>query len=124
MKEARARPCKALFERLVETDGQWGNTKSWITHCVAWVSIEPERGTEQSVQNEKESVTTHIVRGDYMDLKDVVATMRMVFSPRMDYSVIPSDAGVYQILTVMPSLNDRRDVVIRVAKEGRPYGSL
>lgn len=122
--EARRRPCKVLFQTFTEANGQWGLTKTWVTHAFAWVSIEPDRGQERNTENEKESVTTHVVRGDYFDLRGVKETMRMIYHPVMVYSPIPNASEVYQVLTVMPALNDRSDVMIRVAKEGRQYSDV
>jgi head-tail adaptor len=120
----RRRPCLVVFQSFSTVDGQFGLTKTWSEFCRAWVNIEPERGREQVYANERESVATHVVRGDYLDLLNVTAQMRMVYHPDMAYGTIPAGSEVYEILAVMPTLNDKTDTVIRVEKEGRTYGQI
>jgi head-tail adaptor len=128
MNEGRRRNCLALFETFTETDGQFGATRTWIEHCLAWVNIEPVRGREQFAAEEKESIVTHTIRGDYYDLIGVRPKMRMIYSPLMEYGaspmVIPSDAQVFQVLAVMPDYNALNDVMLKVEEEGRRYADL
>lgn len=128
MISGRKRPCLVLIQNYTKTDGQWGEAKAWAEFCRAWVSIDPERGREQFTSNEREAISTHIVRGDYLEMKDVTPRMRIVFSPEMSYgngsTTVPSTCKVYDILAVMPDENARGDVMLRVQEEERRYGEL
>lgn len=128
MLSGRRRPCLVLFQSFTETDGQWGKTKAWVNFSQAWVSIEPERGREQFTQNEREAISTHVVRGDYYDLAGISPTFRMIYSPGAEYaaspSTIPDSALVYDILAVMPAHDQKSDVMLKVEQEGRSYGEI
>ena len=124
----RRRPSLVLFQTFTETDGQYGLTKTWAAHSRAWVNIEPDRAREQYKADEIESIVTHVVRGDYFELRDITPLMRMIYSPSGDYSSsgsnIPDSALVFNILAVIPAHDQRSDVMIKVEQEGRNYGEI
>lgn len=123
----RRRGCLVLVESFTTTDGQYGLSKAWASNRQVWVSIDPKRGDERYTANEKESVVTHVIRGDYYDLLGVTPEMRVIFNASMDYSgspEIPADSKVYQILAVIPDENERGDTMLHVEEEGRTYGEL
>lgn len=128
MISGRRRPCLILIQTFTETDGQYGATVTWSEYCRAWVNIEPDRSREQYKSDERESVVTHTIRGDYMELSEVRATMRIIYNDEMEYgdgqNGIPSSSRVFEILAVMPAFNDRGDVMIKVEEEGRTYGEI
>lgn len=128
MMTGRRRPCLVLIQTFFETDGQYGKAVTWYDFATAWVNIEPVRGVERFVADERESAVTHVIRGDYHDLKNVTAKMRLIYSAAMEYgnspTEIPDSASVYEILAVMIDHNERGDVMLKVEREGRTYGEI
>lgn len=128
MISAKYRSCMVLIERegVVSSDPQWGDKKGWIEFRKAWVSIQPNRGREVFRDDEKESVITHTIRGDFLDLDGVLETDRIVYNDTHEYSAhgIPADSRVFDILAVMPNFDGRDDIMIRANEEGRRYGDL
>lgn len=123
--EGRSRKTKVLVEQANKTSSQWNDGEAWTEYGQFWVSITPQySGREKFVAGEVESIVTHTIRGDYMELKDVTAEMRVVFDPDMDYTTVADSARVFIVLAVMPDIENHQDVVIRVEEEGRRYGEL
>lgn len=124
MMSGRRRETLVLVQQKSESDGQWGPAVTWVEVSQIWVSIEPMRGREIFSANERESVVTHRIRGDYMEIKALTPDMRVIMDPSMSYSTIPADSRVFNILAVMPDFDGKGDGVMSVAEEGRRYGAI
>jgi head-tail adaptor len=121
---ARRNNCFVLIQRYTTTDGQWGETKQWIMFTQAWVSINPDRGREIFRSDERESIVTHTIRGDYFELVDVEEKMRIIDSEPGVYEPIPPTAKVFDILAVMVDEDGHEDIMIKAEQLGRRFGEL
>jgi head-tail adaptor len=129
---ARLRNNLVLIQKKAEVSGAWNPVVSWIEHAKVWVSIDPQRGREVFASNETESVVSHAIRGDFMELSGVDETMRIIHASDMSYVyagsppewTIRSDARVFNILAVMPDFERRGDIMISAAEDSRRYGNI
>lgn len=122
---AKRNNCFVLIQRYTTTDGQWGETKQWGKFSEAWVSINPDRGREIFRSDERESIVTHTIRGDYFELEGVEEKMRVVYSePGVYEPAIPADAKVFDILAVMVDEDGHEDIMIKAEQLGRRFGEL
>lgn len=129
---ARLRNNLVLIQKKMETAGTWNPVVTWIQHAQVWVSIDPQRGREVFQSSETQSVITHAIRGDFMELSGVDESMRIIHASDMSYVyggspaawTIRSDARVFNILAVMPDFEKRGDVMISAAEDGRRYGAI
>lgn len=129
---ARKRNNLVLIQHKVLVPGPLNDRVEWRQHAQVWVSIDPQRGREVFDANELSTVVTHAIRGDFMELSGVDETMRVIHASDMNYAyggspagwAIRPDARVFDILAVMPSFEDRGDVMISAAEKGMRYGDL
>lgn len=129
---ARKRNNLVLIQHKVLVPGPLNDRVEWRQHAQVWVSIDPQRGREVFDSNELSTVVTHTIRGDFMELSGVDETMRIIHASDMNYAyggspagwAIRSDARVFDILAVMPSFEDRGDVMISASEKGMRYGQL
>lgn len=132
MLTGRRRNNLVLVQSRSLASGQWNDAETWSEYGQFWVSIDPQRGREQFSAGELESVVTHTIRGDYMELKDMTPDMRVIFQEDMVYSdgastpvySISASARVFNILAVMPDHEQHADVMLKVEEEQRRYGKL
>jgi len=113
-----------LVQNKVRTPGQWNDTETWTELKQVWVSISPNRGREVFAADERESIVTHTIRGEFLEMEGITAEMRIVYNDTHAYSPIRSDSIVYQILAVMPDMDHRADIMIQAEEEGRRYSAL
>lgn len=133
MLTGRKRNNLVVIQTFTEATGQWNNVKTWAESSQAWVSINPVRGRERFLANEVESVVSHMIRGDYMELSGVTEEMQVVYHDSMDYSDLQySDfdnaksaaAKVFLIHAVLLDYEERGDCVLVCEEEGRSYAAL
>ncbi len=126
MLHSRKNNCYVRILKPSEVAGKWNNSNAWVAVMDAWVSIDPDwRGREVGAANETVSVVTHVIRGDFYALEGVTEKMVVVYHATGNYDpTIPDDAGVYDILAVMPDESNRQDVMLKAQHKGRTYGVL
>ncbi len=84
--------------------------QTWERFCRAWVSVDVRRGGEYFETGSRYSQTIQVLKGDWMELKDVTPGMRVVMG-------IPE--RVLDIKTVLPENDLRTQVRLEcVAGEG------
>lgn len=115
-----------LVQNKVEIDGMFNATVEWVEFCQVWVSIDPARGREVYRGEEKQSVVTHKIRGDYLELEGVTEEMRIVYNDTHEYDShgIRADSLVFDILAVMPNHDLRDDTLIQANLFVHRYGDL
>lgn len=124
MISAKRNSCFVQFQSYTTTEGQWGETKAWVKFSEAWVSINPDRGREIFKSDERESVVSHTIRGDYLELEGVEEKMRMIYSEAGVYDPMPADAKVFDIHAVMVDEDGHEDIMLKVEQLGRRFGEL
>jgi head-tail adaptor len=132
MLTARRRNNLVLIQHKVLVPGPLNDQVQWLAYAQTWVSIDPQRGREVFASDERTSVVTHVVRGDFMELSGVDETMRIIHASDMSYAYggspagwsIRPDARVFDILAVMPDFETRGDVMISAAEKGIRFGDL
>lgn len=97
---------------------------TWETLTDAWVSINPNRGREIMKGDEKQSIVTHTIRGDFLALEVVKADMRIIYNDTHSYDPISPGSRVFNVLSVMADLDMHKDIMIQVDEYSRPYGEL
>lgn len=115
-----------LIQKKVEQPGSWNPTVSWVEFRQVWVSIQPDRGREVFKGAELSSVVTHKIRGDFLELEGVDETMRIVVNDTHDYGPhgIRTDSLVFDILAVMPNIDENDDCMIQATLKAQRYGQL
>jgi len=106
------------------SDGEFGEVVTWVENRQCWVSISPDRGREINSGPEKTSIVTHTVRGDFLELEGVDETMRIVHNLEHAYDPISDSSQVYDIEAVMPDIDGRGDVMLRVALDSRSFSKI
>lgn len=114
-----------LFQTKVMTPDPNGfnDVVSWQEHCKAWVSISPNRGREITRDDTQQSVVSHTVRGDWMELKSVTAEMRMLFVETGEYlaadvtSDKPAGFRRFDVVGVMNDEDHHADTMIKVEEK-------
>lgn len=120
-----------LFQAKVtgpDPDG-FNDVVSWQEHCKAWVSLNPNRGREVTRDETQQSIVSHTVRGDWMELRSVTPEMRMLFIDSGDYAsadlTVDEPTG-YRMFDVVAVLNDEdhhADTMIKVEEKRFGIGS-
>ena len=111
-----------------DPDG-FNDTVSWQEHCKAWVSLNPNRGREVTRDQTQQSIVSHTVRGDWMELRDVTPEMRMLFIETGDYlsaDLSVDDPAGYRMFDVVGVMNDEdhhADTMITVEEKRFGIGS-
>lgn len=113
-----------LIQRKVATTGLWNPSVSWTENRRVWVSIIPDRGREIFRGSELESVVTHTIRGDFLELEGVTETDRIIYNDCHAYSPINAGSLVFDILAVMPNHDGRNDVMIQANLKSLSYGEM
>lgn len=112
------------FQKMTEqasTEG-FNAVEVLVEQFQAWVSISPNRGDEQFTADERVSVVTHTVRGDFGELSEVTPDMVMIFHPTGSYSPIPTGSRMFDIVAVMHDEDMHADTMIKVQEKPRGYG--
>jgi head-tail adaptor len=114
-----------LIQRKQETGGQWNGAVEWVEDRKVWVSIDPARGREIFADGERQSIVTHTIRGDFLELEGVTEEMRIVFNDTHAYDDgIRADSLVFDVAGVMPNYDGRDDIMIQAVLEPRRYGQI
>ena len=128
---AQNRTNLVLFQKKIMTadvDG-WNDVQTWQEHCQAWVSINPNRGREVTRDDTQQSIVSHTVRGDWMDLNEITAEMRMLFRNDGDYTTMstasnePSGYRMFDVVGVMNDEDHHADTMIKVEEKKFGIGS-
>lgn len=119
-------PNLVLVQRKAVAPGPYNDTVSWVEERQVWVSINPERGRETFQGDERESIVTHKIRGDFLELEGIRADDRIIYNDTHDYGPhgIRADSTVFDLLSVMPNLDGRDDVLIQANERSLRYGDL
>lgn len=104
-----------LFQHKVTVPGPLNDIVRWVEFRQAWVSIVPNRGREVFKGDELASVITHTIRGDYLELEGIREDMRGVYNDTHDYGPrgIRADSMVFDLLAVMPEMDQHADCMIQ-----------
>lgn len=121
---ARNRTNLVLVQSKTAVQGQWNDTVSWTEFRQVWVSIAPNRGREVFKGDELESVVTHTIRGDYLELEGISPEMRLVYNDTHEYAPIRADSQVFDVLAVMPEADHHADCMIQASAKQLRYGDL
>lgn len=119
-------PNLILVQHKVEVSGPWNPVVSWEEERQIWVSLQPNRGREVFKGAELESVVTHTIRGDFLELEGITSEMRVVYNDTHDYDAhgIRADSLVFDILAVMPNYDGRDDIMMQANLKGLRFGEL
>lgn len=98
------------------------DTQQWVEVCQAWVSIAPNRSAETFDADERVSVVTHTIRGDYTELSGATADMAIALHSSGSYAPIQVGTRWFDILGVMHDEDMHADTMIKVAEKPRGYG--
>lgn len=133
MLTGRRRNTLVVIQSSTPTSGQWGNADVWAEFVQAWVTLEPVRGRERYVADEVETIISHKISGDYMELGNVTDKMQVVYHDSMKYSDLQySDfdnakslaSRVFLIKAVMRDYETKGDIVLMCEEEGRNYADV
>lgn len=113
-----------LIEKKVKVPGEYNPVVTWVEHKQVWVSIDPNRGREIQRGAELQSIVTHTIRGDFLDLEDVDETMRVVHSVTHTYDPVDEDAKVYGIVAALVDEDHHRDVMLKAELNPRRYSKI
>lgn len=119
-------PNLVLVERKAISQSQWGDGVTWSALRLVWVSINPLRGREVYQGDEVETVVTHRIRGDFLELEGVTSEDRILYNDQHDYTVgaIPASTLVFDLLAVLPNYDGRDDTLIQANLHQKRYGDL
>lgn len=119
-------PNLVLVQHKVTIPGPLNDIVVWAEYRQVWMSIQPNRGREVFKGDELQSVVSHTLRGDFLELEGIDETMRVVFNDTHDYGPhgIRADSLVFDILAVMPNLDGRDDVMIQANLNPLRFGDL
>ena len=104
------------------TATKYGKESAWVEFCRVWVSINPDRGREIYKGDEKRSVVTHTVRGDYLELEGVTEEMRVVVNDLHSYDPPEQNSKVFEIVAVMTDFDEKKDVMLQVEMSNLDFG--
>lgn len=119
-------PNLVLVQNKVEVPGAFNPVVAWAEERQVWMSIQPNRGREVFQSDELESVVTHTLRGDFLELEGITSEMRVIYNDTHDYDAhgIRADSLVFDILAVMPNYDGRDDIMMQATLRTLRFGDL
>ena len=112
-----------LVQEKVTVAGDFNDAVAWQNVGEpAWVSINPVRGREITRDEEVQSIVTHTVRGDYLEINHIKDEMRIVFNEEHEYDPISQNSIIFDVIAVMEDFDTRGDVMIQVERHNLTFG--